>query len=514
MLSNIYWLLPEIFLTSVSVIVLGLGAFLKLMNKKLKNLLVLTLLLTVGILINLLNNERIYICNDLLVSTDSIILVKIVLLITSSIILLLPTRIKYIRSSKGTEGYKNELENIPTYEFGLLIILSILGMMLLVSSNDLIMLYLGIELISLSLYILTGINRKSQDSTEAGLKYFILGALSSGLILFGMGLLYGYTGETNLVNIGGFIWYTPELYQIKVGGLFVIIGLLFKVGAAPFHMWLPDVYEGAPTIVTAYFAIVPKIAILLTLINLLVVPFIGIWYSIQPFLIIAAILSLIVGSLGGINQGKIKRLISYSAISHVGFILIGIIPLSLYSIESSIIYILIYIILSLSTFTILINFSEHRYISQFSGLSRYNPVLAFTFAFILLSIAGIPPLAGFFSKYLVLMNAVDNGFYILAFIAVLTSAISTFYYLRIIKWMFFKDSSFYYYNDLYDIIGPTKNKAVFTESGTKNGNWNTARLNFISSIVLGVTLWIILTLLFCPNLLTSFIFWLISSSLI
>jgi NADH-quinone oxidoreductase subunit N len=312
-----------------------------------------------------------------------------------------------------------------------------------------------------------------------------------------MGLLYGYTGETNISNIGAYIWYTPELNQIKIGALFLIIGLLFKLGSAPFHMWLPDVYEGAPTIVTTYFAIVPKIGILLTLINLLTIPFIGIWYTLQPIIIISTILSIIVGAIGAINQGKIKRLISYSAISHIGFIFIGIIPLSLYSIEATIIYVLIYIILSLNTFTILLSLNQYNYISQFSGLSRYNPILAFTFAFTLLSIAGIPPLAGFYSKYLVLINVIDNGYYLIALIAVIGSAISTFYYLRIIKWMFFKDSMFYYWKDLGDIIYPLN-----------------LRINFISSIVLGITLWIILTFLFYPKLLTSYIFWILSTSLI
>jgi NADH-quinone oxidoreductase subunit N len=312
-----------------------------------------------------------------------------------------------------------------------------------------------------------------------------------------MGLLYGYTGETNISNIGAYIWYTPELNQIKIGALFLIIGLLFKLGSAPFHMWLPDVYEGAPTIVTAYFAIVPKISILLTLINLLTIPFIGIWYTLQPIIIISTILSIIIGSIGAINQGKIKRLISYSAISHIGFIFIGIIPLSLYSIQATIIYVLIYIILSLNTFTILLSLNQYNYISQFSGLSRSNPILAFTFAFTLLSIAGIPPLAGFFSKYLVLINVIDNGYYLIAFIAVIGSAISTFYYLRIIKWMFFKDSMFFYWKDLGDIIHPLN-----------------LRINFISSIVLGVTLWIILTFLFYPKILTSFIFYILSTSLI
>jgi len=466
MLNNIYWLLPEIYLGIVTCLILAFGVFITKWNKKLNNLISLSLIF--GLLLNAeLLYDNVHISNNLLISNSSIVLVKIVLLLTSSIIMLLPNKI-----------YK--------YEFGLLVLLSTLGMMLLVSSNDLIMLYLSIELISLSLYVLASLNKDSQHSTESGLKYFLLGALSSGLLLFGMGLVYGYTGETNFDGLNSYIWYGPEINQIIVGVLFIFVAILFKLGAAPFHMWLPDVYEGAPTIVTAYFAIVPKIAIILTFINLIITPFIGIWNSIEPIIIISAILSLIVGSIGAINQGKIKRLISYSAISHIGFILIGIIPLSLYSIQATIIYILIYIIMSLNTFTILLNLNQYNYISQFSGLSRANPILALTFGFTLLSIAGIPPLAGFFSKYLVLLNAVENGYYVLSIIAVMGSAISTFYYLRIIKWMFFKDSTYYHYKDLGDVIYPIN-----------------IRINFISSIILGVTIFLIITILFFPQIITS-----------
>lgn len=478
MLNNIVWLAPEIFLGTITIVLLGVGAFIKTINRKFNYLVSLTLFFTL-ILCSGLMNETVSICNNLLISNSSIVLVKMVLLLTSSIIVILPHR-------------------ITNYEFNILILLSTLGMMLLVSSNDLIMLYLSIELISLSLYVLSGINKKSQHSTEAGLKYFLLGALSSGLLLFGMALIYGYTGETNLEGLNAFIWYTPNENQIIIGVIFLFIALLFKLGAAPFHMWLPDVYEGSPTIVTAYFAIVPKIAILLTFINLIITPFIGIWYSVQPILIISAVLSLIVGSIGAINQAKIKRLLSYSAISHIGFLLIGIIPLSMYSIQATLIYIIIYIIMSLNTFTILLNLNQYNYITQFSGLSRVNPILAFTFAFVLLSIAGIPPLAGFYSKYLVLMNVIQNEFYILGLIGVIGSAISTFYYLRIIKWMFFKDTSYYHYKDLGDIIYPVN-----------------IRVTRISSIILGSTLWMILTLLLFPQILsTSTIVSLLTSYLI
>lgn len=213
--------------------------------------------------------------------------------------------------------------------------------------------------------------------------------------------------------------------------------------------------------------------------------------------IVCAILSLLVGAIGAINQGKIKRLISYSAISHIGFLLIGIIPLSFFSIQATLIYIVLYIVMSLNTFTILLNLPQHNYISQFSGLSRTNRVLALTFAFTLLSIAGIPPLAGFFSKYLVLINAIENSFYFLSFIAVITSAISTFYYLRLIKWMFFNDSETYVYKDLGDIILPLMCKIKFT-----------------SSIVLGGTTFIILSFMIFPESLTTWSYVTLSTSLI
>ena len=484
MLLNIDYLLPEIFLSIVSVLLIGYGVVLSRIGsklsqlKKMTNLTSFSFLLTALLLLDQISiSGRVEISNGLLVTDQSIVFIKLILVISSAIILILPNQLK-------------------DYEFSQLVLLSLLGMMILISSNDLIMMYLGIELMSLSFYVLASINRNTQHSTEAGIKYFLLGALSSGLLLFGMALVYAYTGETNLEAISSIVWYanTPE---IVIGALFISIALLFKLGAAPFHMWLPDVYEGSPTIVTAFFAIVPKISILFTLANLLSGPFLGIWETIQPLFIVCAILSLIVGAIGAINQGKIKRLISYSAISHVGFLLIGIIPLSFLSIQATLIYITLYIIMSLNTFTWLINFSQHNYISQFSGLSRSNIILALTFTFTLLSIAGIPPLAGFFSKYLVLINAIENQFYLLSFIAVITSAISTFYYLRLIKWIFFNDSSVYIYKDLGDTILPLK-----------------VKINSTSTYVLGFTIFLILTFMIFPESLTSWSYVALSSKLI
>jgi len=484
MLTNIYFLLPEIFLTITSVILLGYGVVLVKFDKKrsqinkLTNLTSLSFFFAGLLLIDQLGySDKISISNGLLISDQSIVFIKLILVLTSGIILLLPNKLK-------------------DFEFSQLVLLSLLGMMILISSNDLIMIYLGIELMSLSFYVLASINRDTQHSTEAGIKYFLLGALSSGLLLFGMALLYAYTGETNLEALSLVIWYGNS-EEVLLGSLFLCIALLFKLAAAPFHMWLPDVYEGSPTIVTAFFAIVPKISILFTLSNLITGVFISIWNTLQPLFIICAILSLIVGAIGAINQGKIKRLISYSAISHVGFLLIGIIPLSFFSLQATLIYIVLYIVMSLNTFTILLNLTQHNYITQFSGLSRNNRVLALTFAFTLLSIAGIPPLAGFFSKYLILINAIENQFYLISFIAVMTSAISTFYYLRLIKWMFFNDSEIYVYKDLGDTILPLN-----------------ANVTLVSAFILGSTIFIILTFMIFPESLTTWSYITLTSTLI
>lgn len=484
MLTNIIFILPEIFLSIVSVLLLGYGVILiKFQQKwsqlyKITNLTALSFLFTAALLVSqLFIQDRVSICNGLLISDQFIVFIKLILVLTSAIIIILPNKIK-------------------EYEFSQLVLLSLIGMMILISSNDLIMLYLGVELMSLSFYVLASINRDTQHSTEAGIKYFLLGALSSGLLLFGMALLYGYTGSTNLEAISLVIWYDNS-QEVLLGALFLCIALLFKLAAAPFHMWLPDVYEGSPTIVTAFFAIVPKISILFTLSSLITNTFLGIWSTLQPLFITCAVLSLLVGSIGAINQGKVKRLISYSAISHIGFLLIGIIPLSFFSIQATFVYIALYIVMSLNTFTLLLNLPEHNYLSQFSGLSRNNIILALTFSFTLLSIAGIPPLAGFFSKYLVLINAIENSFYLLSFIAVITSAISTFYYLRLIKWMFFNDSQTYVYKDVGDIILPLQSK-----------------INTNSSIILGSTTFIILSFMLFPQSLTSWSFITLTSTLI
>ena len=499
MLNNINWATPEIFLSIVAVSLLWYGVIAcKFGGKvgqtlKINNLSILALFITGLLLIGELSAlvssgvSSVSISLDLLSCTEYILLIKIVLVFSSALIILL-----------GNEStYKDKMYD---FEYSQLILLSTLGMMFVIGSSDLLMLYLGIELLSLSLYVLAAIKRNREHSTEAGLKYFLLGALSSGLLLFGMALIYAFTGETGFVGLSNYIWFADNEPELVMGAIFIVISLIFKLGGVPFHMWVPDVYEGAPNIVTAYFAIVPKIATLGILIILLNGPFLGIFIDIQPIILFCGILSIIVGGIGALNQGKLKRLLAYSAISHVGFLSIGVGTNTLLSLHATLIYILLYIVMSFGTFAFVLNVFKHgNFITQLSGLSRSNPILALTFAFILLSIAGVPPLAGFYSKYLILLSALDNGLFLISFFAVMGSAVSAFYYLRIIKWMFFKDSSYYHYKDLGDVLYPVQNNL---------------HVNFIGSIIMGGSLFIILTFLFYPTPLLNLSMTALSSSLI
>ena len=401
MLENINWILPEVFIAITATVLLGYGTILSKLGSqvsqltKINWLTILTLLFSAVLLIEQLgfvSSNQVIVGGGFLVANEFIIGIKLVLVLSSALVL--------------TLGLKSQVEDkMLDYEFSQLILLSTLGMMLLVGSGDLIMLYLAIELLSLSFYVLASIKRHSQHSTEAGLKYFLLGALSSGLLLFGMALVYAFTGATSFVAISEFLWYSSDSTEILIGCTFIIIALLFKLAAAPFHMWAPDVYEGSPTIVTAFFAIVPKIGTLGVLILLLTGPFLSLFNELQPIILFSACLSLIVGSVGALNQAKMKRLLAYSAISHIGFLLVGLLPNSLLGIHACFVYICLYIVMSFNTFAfVLANFRHGNFITQLSGLSRQNPILAFTFAFTLLSIAGVPPLAGFYSKYLVLIT--------------------------------------------------------------------------------------------------------------
>ena len=502
--------MPEIYLTGSIVILLAHGVIYSKkegqisQQKKITWLSILALFGAIYMEFELINVQTVDICNGLLGVDHLISIVKIISMIGSIFILLL---------SLNYYGKQNILD----YEYPILILITTLGMLLLITSKDLVSFYLAIEIISLSSYILASIRRNGQFSTEAGIKYFLLGAVSSGILLFGSSLLYALTGETTFEGLSTLMWFAQnaqdqENIGLSVGAMFILVAILFKLAAAPFHMWAPDVYEGSPTIVTAFFAIVPKIAIFGILIQFLFGPFLGLLSQLQPLIFFSAIISVIIGSIGALNQTKFKRLVAYSAIGHTGFILLGIAAGSLDSLQASFLYIVIYIIMSINLFTFALStfndFGESNFLSQLSGLSRSNPLLAITMALCLLSIAGIPPLAGFFSKYLVLLSLVSNGFIIFASIAIIASVIASFYYLRIIKIAYFKDSSDFHFKDLSNLFRSSVSSDPFLSYQSSFYD-----IGPIRALILGLTLFFILTFMFFPNPLISFTFDALSSSL-
>jgi NADH-quinone oxidoreductase subunit N len=332
-------------------------------------------------------------------------------------------------------------EKQQKFEYAILIVLSTVGMGMLISAADLIALYLGLELMSLALYVVAASDRDSVRSTEAGLKYFVLGALSSGMLLYGCSLIYGFTGNISFAGIakasahGGI--------GLTFGLVFLFAGFCFKVSAVPFHMWTPDVYEGAPTPVTAFFAAAPKIAGIAIFARATISAFPGIVPQWQQIVVFVAIASMLLGAFAAIGQRNIKRLMAYSSIGHMGFALIGLASGTTEGIQGVLVYMAIYLAMTLGAFAVILSMRRSEgmveQISDLSGLSRSNPPLAFFLALLLFSLAGIPPLAGFFAKYYVFLGAIKAGFYTLAVIGVLASVIGAYYYLLIVKIMYFDD---------------------------------------------------------------------------
>jgi NADH-quinone oxidoreductase subunit N len=337
-------------------------------------------------------------------------------------------------------------EELNKPEFPTLVVFSVLGMMIMISASNLLSLYIGLELQSLALYVLAAFKRDSSRSSEAGLKYFILGSLSSGLMLYGASLIYGYSGTTSFAELSNILTVgsTPALGLI-IGLTFVAAGLAFKISAVPFHMWTPDVYEGAPTPITAFFALAPKVAAMALFTRFLYTAFGHIpelWSQLVWFLAVA---SMIVGSLGAIAQTNIKRLMAYSSISNVGFALVGLTTGTAEGVTSVIIYMATYVAMTAGAFGIIL--AMHRNgqmvekLSDLAGLSRSRPGLALAMLVFMFSFAGIPPMAGFFGKFYVFVAAIHAHYYMLAVIGVLTSVISAYYYLKIIKIMYFDEPS-------------------------------------------------------------------------
>src|ERR1700742_4572078 len=327
------------------------------------------------------------------------------------------------------------------FEYAILVLLSTLGMMVLISAGDLIMLYLGLELMSLALYVVAASNRDNAKSTEAGLKYFVLGALSSGMLLYGASLVYGFTGTVNFAGIAAVV--KTGSVGIVFGLVFLLAGLCFKVSAVPFHMWTPDVYEGAPTPVTAFFASAPKVAALAVFTRVALTAFPGITPQWQQIVVFVSIASMALGSFAAIGQRNIKRLMAYSSIGHMGFALVGLAAGTAEGAQGVLVSIAIYVAMTLGSFSVILAMKRNglavENISDFAGLSRTNPLLAFFFAMLLFSLAGIPPLAGFFGKFYVFVAAIKAGLFTLSVIGVLCSVVGAFYYLTIVKVMYFDE---------------------------------------------------------------------------
>ena len=421
-------IIPELFLTTSIMILLMIGVFYKNSFNLIFKLSTIVLLATLILLFNhsvdtsakLFNNS--YTIDYLSLFMKALTLVACIFVMLSSF--------DYIK-----------LIGINKIEYPILILSATLGMMIMISSYDLIVFYMGLELQSLSLYVLVSFNRDSLRSTEAGLKYFVLSALSSGLLLYGCSLIYGFSNSTNFDLIA------QNIDQFNTGSIFgivfILVGLAFKVSAVPFHMWAPDVYEGSPTSVTAFFAIVPKVAALTVFIRFLYVPFINLVDQWQMIIIFISLASMILGAVAAIGQTNLKRLMAYSAIGHMGYALAGLATGSNEGIQSTVIYLSIYLLMNLGIFSCIFMMKRkdifYEDIQDLSGLSKNHPIISVCLLVLLFSLAGIPPLAGFFAKFYVFMAVIKVEMYTLAIIGLITTVISAFYYLRIIKIIYFDD---------------------------------------------------------------------------
>jgi NADH-quinone oxidoreductase subunit N len=332
-----------------------------------------------------------------------------------------------------------------SFEYAVLLLLAVLGMLLMISAGDLISLYLGIELQSLALYVIAAIERDSVRSSEAGLKYFVLGSLSSGMLLYGASLIYGFTGSTDFSVIAGIAKAQPvPSIGLTIGLVFLLVGLAFKISAVPFHMWTPDVYEGAPTPVTAFFAAAPKLAAMALLMRVLLTAFPDVAQQWQQIIVFLSIASMLLGAFAAIGQTNIKRLMAYSSIGHIGYALIGLATNSEAGTQAVLVYLAIYLFMTIGAFACILSMRDKlgmtEEIDALSGLAKTNLPMAFVLAMILFSMAGVPPLAGFFAKFYVFAAAIKAGLYALAVIGVLASVVAAYYYLRVVKIMFFDDA--------------------------------------------------------------------------
>ena len=423
----IKYLVPEVFLSLSIFSLLMIGVFVKNSFNLIYKLSIFLIFLLILIILNT-DGETIKIFEESFVSDHFSLFAKLLILISSFFILIISKQ--YIVDIKNNK-----------FEYPIIVLLSILGMFFMVSSNDLILFYLGLELQSLSLYILASMDRDNLKSSEAGIKYFVLSALSSGLLLYGCSLLYGFTGSTNFEVIASST--ADSTIGIIFAMVFILVGLAFKVSAVPFHMWTPDVYEGSPTSVTSFFSVVPKVAGIVIFIRFMYLPFQEILDQWRYILVFISIASMILGAVAAIGQNNIKRLIAYSSIGHIGYAIAGMTPGTENGFKSTLIYISIYAVMNIGAFACIFLMKRNgKYIEdiqELSGASRNHPLMSLSLLIILFSLAGIPPMAGFFAKFYVFMAVVESGMFTLAAIGLVTTVVSAFYYIRIIKIMYFDD---------------------------------------------------------------------------
>ena len=423
----IQYLIPEVFLSLSIFSLLMIGVFVKNSFNLIYKLSIFLIFLLILIVLNT-DNETIKIFKESFVSDNFSLFAKLLILISSFFILIISK--KYIVDTKNNK-----------FEYPIIVLLSILGMFFMVSSNDLILFYLGLELQSLSLYILASMDRDNLKSSEAGIKYFVLSALSSGLLLYGCSLLYGFTGSTNFEVIASNT--ADSTIGIIFAMVFILVGLAFKVSAVPFHMWTPDVYEGSPTSVTSFFSVVPKVAGIVIFIRFMYLPFQEILDQWKYILVFISIASMILGAVAAIGQNNIKRLIAYSSIGHIGYAIAGMTPGTENGFKSTLIYISIYAVMNIGVFACIFLMKRNgKYIEdiqELSGASKNHPLMSLSLLIILSSLAGIPPMAGFFAKFYVFMAVIESGMFTLAVIGLVTTVVSAFYYIRIIKIMYFDD---------------------------------------------------------------------------
>lgn len=421
-------ILPELVLAAGALALLMIGVFAGERSVRLVNFLAIVVLALSAVAIFISPQDAV-IWNGAFVVDGFAKFLKVTALVGSAVSIVLAWR--FMRA-----------ERFESFEFPVLILLATLGMLVMISANDLISLYLGLELSALASYVVAAIHRDDARSSEAGLKYFVLGALSSGMLLYGASLVYGFTGHTGFQPIAAALVEGRSL-GLVVGLVFVLAGLAFKISAVPFHMWTPDVYEGSPTPVTAFFASAPKLAALALIVRVVIEAFAPIASDWQQIVAFMAIVSMALGAFAAIGQSNIKRLMAYSSIGHMGYALVGLAAGTEQGVQGVIIYAVIYMAMTLGTFAAILAMRRKgvmvEEISSLAGLARTNPGMAFLLGALLFSLAGIPPLAGFFAKYFVFLAAVQSGLYALAVIGVIASVIGSYYYVRIVKIMYFDE---------------------------------------------------------------------------